>query len=228
VGKQKAFDGIVLSLAQAKSAGVSGKILNKLFESVIRLATRMRDTTGIAKDVVSLGDVAVKLVDEKAGLDAKKKVLLIGTGEPAAMVAKALSKKDINFDVTSREIERATGFTTLLGGTPIDFNDVLVGFDKYDIVFVATTCDYFLITYDTIHLVMEEKKKGTLILDLSDPRTVEEGITALPGIKLLFRDQIYEIYEESIKARASIVPAVEKIITKEIPVLSATMQKVDI
>jgi glutamyl-tRNA reductase len=75
---------------------------------------------------------------------------------------------------------------------------------------------------------MEEKKKGTLILDLSDPRTVEEGITALPGIKLLFRDQIYEIYEESIKARASIVPAVEKIITKEIPVLSATMQKVDI
>jgi len=227
VGKQKAFDGIVLSLAKAKSAGVSGKILNKLFESVIRLATRMRDTTGIAKDVVSLGDVAVKLVDEKAGLDAKKKVLLIGTGEPAAMVAKALSKKDINFDVTSREIERATGFTTLLSGTPVDFNDVLVGFDKYDIIFVATTCDYFLITYSAIHLVMEEKKKGTLILDLSDPRTVEEGITALPGIKLLFRDQIDEIYEESVKARASIVPAVEKIITKEIPVLSATMQKVD-
>jgi len=227
VGKQKAFDGIVLSLAKAKSAGVSGKILNKLFESVIRLATRMRDTTGIAKDVVSLGDVAVKLVDEKAGLDAKKKVLLVGTGELAAMVAKALSKKDINFDVTSREIERATGFTTLLSGTPVDFNEVLVGFDKYDIIFVATTCDYFLITYDAIHLVMEEKKKGTLILDLSDPRTVEEGITALPGIKLLFRDQIYEIYEESVKARASIVPAVEKIITKEIPVLSATMQKVD-
>jgi len=227
VGKQKAFDGIVLSLAKAKSAGVSGKILNKLFESVIRLATRMRDTTGIAKDVVSLGDVAVKLVDEKAGLDAKKKVLLIGTGELAAMVAKALSKKDINFDVTSREIERATGFTTLLSGTPVDFNDVLVGFDKYDIIFVATTSDYFLITYGAIHLVMEEKKKGTLILDLSDPRTVEEGITALPGIKLLFRDQIYEIYEESVKARASIVPAVEKIITKEIPVLSATMQKVD-
>jgi glutamyl-tRNA reductase len=74
---------------------------------------------------------------------------------------------------------------------------------------------------------MEDKKKGTLILDLSDPRTVEEGITALPGIKLLFRDQIYELYEESVKARESIVPAVEKIIAKEIPVLSATMKKFD-
>ena len=227
VGKQDVFDEIVLSFAKAKSAGISGKILNKLFESVIRLSLRMRETTGIAKDVLSLGDVTINLVDEKAGLDGKKKILLIGTGGPAAMVAKALKKKDINFDVTSRTIDRATGFTTLLGGSPVGFDEVLVSFDKYDIVFVATTCDYFLITYDAIRLVMEEKKKGTLILDMSDPRTVDEKVTALPGIKLLFRDQIHEIYEENIKARAGIVPAVEKIISKEVPVLSATMKKLD-
>jgi glutamyl-tRNA reductase len=69
--------------------------------------------------------------------------------------------------------------------------------------------------------------KGTLILDLSDPRTVDEKITALPGIKLLFRDQISEIYEENANAIIDIVPAVEKIITKEVPVLSATMKKLD-
>jgi len=227
VGKQEIFDEIVQSLANAKSAGVSGNILNKLFDSVIRLAIRMRDTTGIAKDVISLGDIAVKLVDEKAGLDSKKKVLIIGTGEPAAMLAKTLKKKDVNFDVSSRSLERATGFTTILGGTPVDFDDVLAGFDKYNIIFVATTCDYFLITYERIRLVMEEKKKGTLILDLSDPRTVDEGITALPGIKLLFRDQIAELYEESVKARVGIIPAIEKIIEKELPVLSARMKRLD-
>ena len=227
VGWQSVFDDIVKALETAKNVGVSGNILNKLFESVIRLAARMRDTTGIAKDVVSLGDVAVKLVDEKAGLDSKKKVLVIGTGEPAAMLAKTLSKKEIVFDVTSRSLERATGFSTILGGNPVDFNDVLAGFDKYDIIFVATTSDYFLITYERIRLVMEEKKKGTLVLDLSDPRTVDEGITTLPGIKLLFRDQIAEIYEESVKARVGIVPAIEKIIEKELPVLSARMKRLD-
>jgi glutamyl-tRNA reductase len=227
VGKQEVFDEIVQSLAHAKENGISGKILNKLFDSVIRLATRMRDTTGISKDVVSLGDVAIKLVDEKAGLDSKKKVLLIGTGESAAMVAKTLNKKEISFDVTSRSLERATGFSTILSGTPVDFNDVLAGFDKYDIILVATTSDYFLITYERIKLVMQEKKKGTLILDLSDPRTVDEGITALPGIKLLFRDQIFEIYEESVKSRTGLVPAVEKIIEKELPVLSIRMTRFD-
>ena len=227
VGKQEIFDELSQSLTNAKNAGISGKILNKLFESVIRLSARMRDSTGISKDVLSLGDVAVKLVDEKTGLDSKKKILLIGTGEPAATVAKTLNKKEIIFDVTSRTLERSTGFTTILGGTPIDFNDVLAGFDKYDIIFVATTSDYFLITYERIRLVMEEKKKGTLILDLSDPRTVDEGITALPGIKLLFRDQIYEIFEESVKSKSGIVPAVEKIIDKEVPILSIAMKRLD-
>ena len=150
VGKQEVFDEIIQSISNAKNAGMSGNILNKLFDSVIRLATRIRDTTGIAKDVISLGDVAVKLVDEKTGLDSKKKVLVIGTGEPAAMLAKTLNKKNIAFDVASRSVQRATGFTTILGGTPVDFDDVLAGFDKYDIIFVATTSDYFLITFDRI------------------------------------------------------------------------------
>ena len=130
------------------------------------------------------------------------------------------------FDVTSKTIERSTGFSKILGGKPITFEEVLAGFDKYDIIFVATTADYFLITYDRLKLVMEEKKKGTLILDLSDPRTVDEGITALPGIKLLFRDQIAEIHEENLKSRIGMIPAVEKIIEKEIPILEATMKHI--
>lgn len=227
VGKQEVFDEILQSLENAKSAGNSGKILNKLFESVIRLATRMRDTTGIANDVISLGDVAVNLVGEKAGLDDKKKIVLMGTGESAAMIAKTLNLKGVKYDVTSRTLERATGFTTLLGGNPVEFSEVLSGFDKYDIVFVATTADYFLITHEIIRLVMEDKTKGTLILDMSEPRAVAEDITSLPGIKLLFRDQISEIFDESVKARAGIVPAIEKIIAKELPVLSLRMRKLD-
>ena len=227
VGKEEILNEIKTSLSNAKNTNMSGKILNKLFESIIRIATRIRDTTGIGKNALSLGDIAVKIVDEKAGLDAKKRILLIGTGEPAAMVAKTLNKKGLTFDVTSRTIERSTGFSQILGGKPVTFEEVLAGFDKYDIIFVATTSDYFLITFERIKLVMEEKKKGTLILDLSEPRTVDEGITALPGIKLLFRDQIAEIYEENIKARTGIMPAVEKIIDKEIPILDITMKRIN-
>lgn len=227
VGKQEIFDEITSSISKAKTAGYSGKVLNKLFETVIRIAQQVRTSTHISKNVISIGDIAVKIVAEKAGLDAKKKILLIGTGAPAAMIAKTLNKNGVEFEVTSRTIERATEFSQLLGGKPAAFEDILNRFDKFDIIFVATTSDYFLITYDRIHLVMEEKKKGTLIIDVSDPRTVDEGITALPGIKLLFRDQIAEIYEENVRERSGIVPAVEKIIEKETPLLQIIMSRIE-
>jgi glutamyl-tRNA reductase len=142
------------------------------------------------------------------------------------MVAKTLGQKEIPFTVTSKTIDRSTNFSQLLGGTPMEFTDVLAGFNKFDIVIVATTADYFLIDLERIKLVMQDKTKGTLILDISEPRAVEETIMELPGIKLLFRDQVAEIYEENAKLRAGIVPAVEKIIDKELPILTASMKRV--
>ena len=184
VGKEEVFDEIKKSLENAKKSGASGKILNKLFDSIIRLANSIRGSTEICKEVLSLGDVALNLIVEKVGLDAKKKVLLIGTGESAAMVAKTLGQKEISFSVTSKDMERATNFSHLLCGTPLEFADVLAGFDKFDIIIVATTADYFLIDLETIKLVMKEKKKGTLILDISEPRAVEETIMELSLIHI--------------------------------------------
>ena len=226
VGKQEVYEEIKKSLENSKKSGASGKILNKLFDSVMRLSSSIRDSTEISKDVVSLGDIALNLIEEKVGLDAKKKVLLIGTGESAAMVAKTLGQKQIPFQVTSKTIDRSTNFSQILGGTPMEFVDVLAGFDKFNIIIVATTADYFVIDLERIKLVMQEKKKGILILDLSEPRAVEESIMELPGIKLLFRDQVTEIYEENTKLRSGIVPAVEKIISKELPILSASMKRI--
>ena len=227
VGNESVMDDIKTAIAKAKSAKVSGRILNQLFDSVIRIATRIRNATEISKGVTSIGDIAVKIAQENAGMDGKQRVLLLGTGETAAMVAKSLNKKGYAFDISSMIIERANGFSKILGGKPIKFEEVLKGFDKFDIVFVATTADYFVINHDKIRIVMENKKKGTMILDISDPRTVDETVSTLPGIKLMFRDQITEMDERNIKARDDKVVAVEKLISKEIPIIEATMKRLD-
>ncbi|MGI0040900.1 MAG: glutamyl-tRNA reductase, partial [Nitrosopumilaceae archaeon] len=174
VGSEAILEEIKTSISNAKQSNVSGRILNKLFDSSIRIATGIRDSTGISKGATSIGDAAVKIAEALAGLDGKKRVLLIGTGETAAMVAKSLNKKKYAFEISSKTIERSTGFSKILGGKPIKFEDVLSGFDKFDIIFVATTADYFIITYDKIKIVMESKTKGTMILDISDPRAVDE------------------------------------------------------
>ena len=223
VGTEKILEEIKASISSAKLAKTSGRILNKLFDNSIRIATRIRDSTGISKGATSIGGIAVKIAEEHAGLDGKKRTLLIGTGETAAMVAKSLNKKGYAFDISSMTIERSTGFSKILGGNPIKFEDVLSGFDKFDIVFVATTADYFIVNYDKIKIVMESKTKGTMILDVSDPRAVDDKVSTFPGTKLMFRDQIVEMEERNLSDRKDKVLAVEKMISKEVPIIEATM-----
>ena len=227
VGRNEILEEIKKSISNAKQSKISGVILNKLFDTSIRVATRIKESTGISADVVSMGDVATKIAEENAGMDGKKHLLIIGTGDLAAMVADSLNKRKLTFDITSRTTERATGFSNLFGGKPIKFEEVLSGFNKFDIIFVATTADYFIIKYDKIRRVMENKKTGTMILDVSDPRAVDDSIFKLPGIKIMFRDQIIERVEESFAATRNKIPEVEKMISKEVPIIEATMKRLD-
>jgi len=225
IGNATILEEIKTAISNAKSANTSGPILNKLFDAIGRAAVRIRDATKIGKDILTIGDIAVKFAEEKIGLDGKKHVLVIGTGETAAMVAKRLNSKKYAFDICSMDVERATGFSNILGGKPIKFEDVLAGFDKFVVVFVATTADYFILNYDKVRLVMESKKTGTMILDISDPRAVDESVSALPGVKLMFRDQITEMEEKNLQAKKDEILSVEKMISKDVGVIEATMKK---
>jgi glutamyl-tRNA reductase len=227
IGKQEIVDELKKSILISREANASGKILDKLFDNIIRIATRIRDSSGFSENTTSVGDKAVKLAEESMGDINSKHILLIGTGETAGMVAKSLNKKNYAFDVTSMTIERATGFSKMLGGKPIEFEDVMQGFDKFDLIFVATTADAFLITFDKINRIMKAKKKGTLILDLSDPRTVDEKISSIKGIKLVNPSQIAEMMEESTKSRKDAISATEKMIGPEVPILEATLRRLD-
>jgi len=226
VGKGEIVEELEKAISIAKAAKTSGKILDKLFDSTMRVATNIRDSTGIGKDVVTMGDMAVKLAEESMDNVGSKKILLIGTGETAGLVAKTLNKNNYPFDVTSMTVERATGFSKTLGGKPIDFKDVIAGFDKFDVIFVATTADTFLIRFKKIEKIMKSKKKGTLIMDLSEPRTVDEQIATIKGIKLVNPAQINEMIAENTKKRLNAVSSIEEKIDEEIPIIEATLKRI--
>ena len=227
VGEEQILGQIKESISVARQTRASGKRLNKLFDRSIRIGTRIRNSTGIGRGGISLGSMAVKLAEENVDDIKSKHVLLIGTGEAATMVAKSLKKRGYTFNVTSRTVERSIGFSQTLGGTPIKFEEVLSGFSNYEIIFVATTAPYFLVTFDKMKDAMKNKKSGAMILDLSNPRTVDEKVATIPGIKLMNIDQIAEMIDKNMKKRKDKVSTVENIISEEVPVIEATMKRLD-
>jgi len=227
VGEEQILGQIKESISAARKVDASGKRLNKLFERSIRIGTRIRNSTGIGRGGISLGSMAVKLAEENVDDIKSKHVLLIGTGEAATLVAKSLKKRGYAFDVTSRTLERSVGFSQTLGGKPIKFEDVLSGFNNYEIIFVATTAPYFLVSFDRMKDSMKNKKPGMMILDLSNPRTVDEKVATIPGIKLMNIDQIAEMVDKNMKKRREKVSTVENIISEEVPIIEATMKRLD-
>jgi glutamyl-tRNA reductase len=79
VGKAEILDEIKNMSSSAKQAGNSGKILDKLFDSSIRIATDIRNSTGIGIGIKSIGDIAVNLAEEKVGNIGSKKILYFYT-----------------------------------------------------------------------------------------------------------------------------------------------------
>ena len=227
LGEDQILGQIKKSITSAREVKASGQHLNTLFDKAIRIGTRIRNSSGIGAGGISVGSMAVKLAEENIDELKTKKVLLIGTGEVSTLVAKSLQRRGYAFDVTSRTIGRSETFCETMGGNPIKFEAVLSGFDNYDVIFVATTAPYFLVTNERITEAMKNKSKGMMILDLSNPRTVDEKVATIGGVKLMNLDQIAEMVEKNMNARLNKVKTVENIINEEVIVLEASMKRLD-
>jgi glutamyl-tRNA reductase len=227
VGEEQILGQIKNSITAARNTKASGQHLNTLFDKAIRIGTRVRNSSGIGQGGISVGSMAVKLAEENIDELKFKKILLIGTGEVSTLVAKSLQRRGYNFAVTSRTLERSQTFCETMGGEPVKFETVLSGFENYDVLFVATTAPYFLVTYDRITNAVEKRKDGMMILDLSNPRTVDERVATIGGIKLMNLDQIAEMVEKNMNARLNKVKTVENIINEEVTVLEASMKRLD-
>jgi glutamyl-tRNA reductase len=196
-----------------------------IFEHAIKVGSRIRTNTGLNKGSVSIGSIAVNLAEEYFDDFENKKVLLIGTGEGATLVAKSLRKRQVNFEVASRTFERAKSFSSTVGGTPVKFEDALHKFDNTDIIFVSTTAPYYLITYDRI-FKSSERNRGMMIFDLSNPRTVDDKIATISGIKLVNIDQIAEIVDRNLKRRHEEIRLAEKMIQNGMQSMDLLFRKI--
>jgi glutamyl-tRNA reductase len=192
--------------------------LSVVFDRALKAGSRIRTATGINKGNVSIASVAVNLAEEYFDDLKSKTVLLIGTGEAASLVAKVLKRRDINFMIASRVPERAHAFADTVAGIPIAFDTALEMLRIVDVIFTATMAPYRLITYERIENAMMNRKgrsSSMMIFDLSNPRTVDERVATIRGVKLINMDQIAELVGKNMRSRMKEVNSAEKLINDE-------------
>ena len=227
IGEDQILGQVKRAFDSARKSKYAGSHLELLFDNAIKVGSKVRTRTGINKGTVSYGSMAVKLAEEHLkGLDGKD-IMIVGSGEAASLVAKTLKKRKFDFMVTSRTFERARSFSETAGGKPIAFEKALEMLDAIDVLFVATTAPYYLVPFGRAEQAMRNRQRPMVIVDLSNPRTVEEKVSTLKGLKLINIDEVSALVERNLKVRMHEVKDAERIIEDGIYSVEAKMKRLE-
>src|SRR6478609_2783854 len=77
----------------ASNAGLTGRVLNRLFQRAFQVTKEIRSRTGIGRGAVSIKSAAVELVEKTLGDLSRQSIMVIGAGQMAECCVRSLVKK---------------------------------------------------------------------------------------------------------------------------------------
>lgn len=219
IGEDQILGQVRSAYVKAKKLGSAGLILEKVFMKAVNVGRRIRTETAINEGFVSISSVAVDLAEKELGDLKTLKVLVIGAGEAGTIAAENLRKRGIKeISIANRTFERGLELASRIGGKAIKFDQLWEVLPHTDLVVVAVSVDKPIIKSNRIKRLFAENafKKSLYIVDISQPRAVEEKVGLLPGVTLRNIDDLKAIVEENLRSRQVEAEKAKKIIFEEL------------
>lgn len=203
---------------QACRVGTVKQQLRPVFEYIFRASKRVRNGSGIGNNPVSIAFAAVQLIGQTFAHYETLRVLIIGTGETASLVAKYLHQQGVrHFTVASRGLENAERLATPFGGVAVTINALPQYLPQTDIVISATSCPLPFINQTLIQHAMQQRQQAPMfLLDLAVPRDIEAEVALLPNIHLYNIDDLQNKIDQSLRERHCAAQQAEQLIDHEL------------
>ncbi len=230
VGEDQILGQVRDAYDEARTCCAIGPLLSTIFERAIRIGKEIRAKTLINKGAVSIGSSAVDLLEEEFGNLENKKIIIVGAGETAALVGKALaSKRQPVIFVANRTYERGVRLAKILGGQAIRFDKTREFLSDVDVAVVATAAPHTLFTRESLEKVLQNRSERKLIImDLSQPRNVNESVRELPNVELRSIDDLRGVAQRNLETRLKEVEKAEEIVKREVKRLGLFLKCEDV
>jgi glutamyl-tRNA reductase len=198
--------------------GATGPILNRLFRGALAAGGRARNETAISERGVSIPSVAVEVAQRALGDLSERKVLMIGAGGTAELVARALVSRGVDtVFVANRHHDRALGLAQRFDGEAIRFENLPEQLTEVDLVVSATNSPHHIIERDGLEQVMAEREaRPMLLIDIAVPRDIEPACREIAAVSVYDIDDIQQIVERNTGARQAEATRAERIIETEL------------
>jgi glutamyl-tRNA reductase len=209
VGEDQILGQMKAALAKARVAGASSNLLEACVEKALHVGIQVRRRTNINRGAVSIGSAAVQLAENLLGSLGDKHILVIGSGEMGMLVAQALAARGLSaIYVANRTYERAVALAGKIGGRAVNMKDLYHFIQLSDVVISCTAAPHPVIHEEPLRTAMKERHwpheelpRPTIIIDIAQPRDVEEGVGRIAGVNLFSIDDLRVVSENNLRER---------------------------
>ena len=223
IGEDQVLNQVWDAYLDARSAKTAGVVLKHLFMRAMSVGRRVRKETGINRGAVSVGSAAVELAESLLGKLDQKKILVMGAGEMGTLVAKALARRCLKpIFIANRTYAQAVKLAEDLSGRAVRFDKLEETLVDADVVICSTAAPHYLLTKNLVSKFMKHRqnKNDLVIIDISNPRNVEEATQEVEKVKVYDLDDLQSIAEKNKQKRQKSVEKASKIIDEELVLLS--------
>src|ERR1700726_2341780 len=203
----------------AREAGLTGPVLNRLFQKAFQATKEIRTRTGIGRGTVSIKSTAVELIG-RTDLS-QQSIMVLGAGEMAESCVRMLVKKGAkSIFISNRSFDRALDLATRCGGEAVCFGYCLFEMRDVDVVIAATSSAETLLGRDDVENLMKARRNRPLLLiDLAVPRNIDPAVRGLENVALYNIDDLESLAREGVQARERELVACHQIIEAHVAAL---------
>ncbi|HJJ55647.1 MAG TPA: glutamyl-tRNA reductase [Methanocorpusculum sp.] len=211
IGEDQVLGQLKDAMLTANEFGSRDPILNMCINTAIHMGVKIRTQTKINHGNVSIGSAAVQLAEEQLeGLDGRN-ILVVGGGEMVKLVTKSLSEKNLKaIYVTNRTYDRAVKLAQEIGGKAMRMDSLYQCITLSDVVISCTAAPHTVINTEQLRIAMSKRcwpldpePKKIVLIDIAQPRDIEETCRDIPGVLLFTIDDLKSISDQNFQQRKS-------------------------
>lgn len=211
-------------LGQVKSAWlaaynkrVTSDELDRAFLNAQEVGKTVRSETRISHGNISIGSVAIDMLEEKFNVLDGLSVLMIGAGKICTLMSKYLKEKNIHaIFIASRTYSRAQELANSCRGLAVEFSKLEEELNGVDIVISSTSSPHLILRKGVLARIMRIRTKPLFIMDLALPRDVDPSVKELNGVSLYDLDDLKYVVDKNQERKNKEAVIAEKIVEREL------------
>jgi glutamyl-tRNA reductase len=226
IGEDQIIGQLKKTLADAQESGTAGSFLEFCINKAVHVGIEIRKRTLINRGAVSVGSAAVLLAESEIGSLEGKHILVVGSGEMGLLVAQALAAKQLTaMYVANRTYGRAVILANKIGGKAVRLSELYHYITLSDVVISCTSAPHPVIHKKELAHAMKNRcwpveghPRPLILIDIAQPRDVEEGADMVDGICLFSIDNLRTINEQTMSTRKAEAEKAREFVDEELAI----------